>query len=66
MYTWQGSGPSRLRVAAFIALLVIGAAVINSILLGIFGHVEGLILLELLVAQGGAYLGGAEWILNVI
>jgi hypothetical protein len=66
MYTWQASGPSRLRVAAFIALLVIGAAVVDGILLGVFGHVEDLILFELIVAQGGAYVWGAEWILNVI
>jgi hypothetical protein len=66
MYTWQGSGPRRLRVAAFIALLVSGAAVVNSILLGVFGHVDGLILFELLVVQSGGYLWGAEWVLNVI
>lgn len=66
MYTWQGNGPSRLRVAAFIALLAVGAAVVNSTLLGIFGHVEGFDLFEVLVLQGGAYLWGAEWILNVI
>ena len=66
MYTWQGSGPTRLRVAVFIALLIFGAAVVNSVLLGIFGDVEGLNLFELLVMQSGAYLWGAEWILNVI
>jgi len=66
MYTWQGSGPSRLRVAAFIALLITGAAVVNSVLLGVFGHVDGLTLFVLLVAQSAGYLWGAEWILNVI
>jgi hypothetical protein len=66
MYTWQGSGPTRLRVAAFITLLVIGAASINSSLLGAFGRVESLNQCELLVIQSGAYLWGAQWILNVI
>jgi hypothetical protein len=66
MYTWQVSGPSRLRVAAFVALLVTTAAVVNSLMLGVFGHVDGLTLFELLVVQGGGYIWGAEWILNVI
>jgi hypothetical protein len=66
MYTWQGSGPSRLRVAAFIALLITGAALVDAILLGAFGQVERLHLLGLLVAQTWGYLWGSEWILNVI
>jgi hypothetical protein len=66
MYTWQGSGPSRFRLAAFIALLITGAALVDAVLLGAFGQVERLHFVELLAVQTWGYLWGAEWILNVI
>ena len=68
LYTWQGSGPSRLRVAAFIVLLIIGAVAVDALLLGAFGYPDGfgLFFAELLVAQTWGYLWGAEGILEVI
>jgi hypothetical protein len=66
LYTWQGSGPSRLRVAGFLALLIAAAVVVDAVLLGAFGHVERIYLFELLGVQGWAYLWGASWILDVI
>jgi hypothetical protein len=66
MYTWQGSGPGRLRVLAFIALLVAGAVFVDAVLLGYFGPVENLLVFEMLVLQGASYVWGGSWILDVI
>jgi hypothetical protein len=66
LYTWQGDGPSRLRVALFITILVGGAVAIDSALLGQFGQIELLTWFGLLGAQSWAYLWSASWILDVI
>jgi hypothetical protein len=64
--TWEQSGPSRLRVTGFIALVIAGAVVINAALLGVLGPLGPLDFLKLLVLQAAAYLWGAELILEVI
>jgi len=64
--TWEQSGPSRLRVTGFIALVIAGAVVINAALLGALGPLGPLDFLKLFVLQAGAYLWGAELILEVI
>ena len=66
LYTWQGGGPGRLRAAAFVAVLLAAAVLVNATLFGAFGHVERLVFFELLGAQTWAYLWGASWILDVI
>ena len=63
--TWDQSGPSRLRVGAFVALVAIGAVLLNAALLGAFGRIGGAGLFGLLALQAFAYLWGAEWILEV-
>ena len=66
MYTWQGRGPGRLRVLAFMSLLVAGAAFVDAVLLGYFGQVENLLVFEMLLLQGAGYVWGGSWILDVI
>ena len=64
LYTWDQSGPSRLRVAAFMAIVAMGAVLLNAALLGAFGRISGAGLFGLLALQTFAYLWGAEWILE--
>ena len=66
MYTWQAGGPGRLRVALFVALLGASSALVNAVLLGVFGQVDGTLIFDLYALQVGAYLWGGDWILNVV
>jgi hypothetical protein len=66
LYTWQGSGPSPLRVAAFLALLILGAFLVDSAILGAFGQVDPMTLLQVLCVQVFGYLWGANWLLDII
>jgi hypothetical protein len=66
LYTWQVDGPSRMRVVAFLAVLLCGAVVVNMTLLDAFGHFEGTDLIWLLMGQLVLYVVSGEWILNSI
>lgn len=66
LYTWENSGPTRLRAAAYVAVLIAGAALALAAAIGVFGPVDVWTRVELFAIQGGAYLWCAEWLLNVI
>ncbi len=66
LYTWQNSGPTRLRAAAYVAVLIAGAALALAAAMGVFGPLDVWTRVELVAIQGGAYLWCAEWLLNVV
>ena len=63
--TWQAGGPSRARIAAFTAVLVACAAVVDGALLGLFGSVGAWALIAMLVLQGYVYVLAAKGIIDV-
>jgi len=66
LYTWQVTGPNRVRIGLFVAVLLLGAALIDTALLRVFGDVGGFILIQLLGVQAWAYLWAASLMLDVI
>jgi hypothetical protein len=66
LYTWQMNGPSRTRVAGFIAVLVAGSVLASAVRLRFFPYTETTDAFLILGAQVGIYFWGAEWLLNVI
>jgi hypothetical protein len=67
LYTWEFGGPGYIRTAGFVGLLLVGAILVDATFLGAFGPIrDPFVYLGAVIFQGGAYVWGTEWILNVV
>lgn len=66
LYTWQVDGPGRIRVVAFLSVLLTGAVAVNIVLVAAHSEISVKEFLTALVYQTVAYVGIGDLILDVV